>query len=212
MIKTCRITDLLPKKEHQRAIALVEASLQLDARLISTAVRNFMYCGLSLCYLAIGKLGKAAEWLDRSLSLAEQDRNYSFLAGFRKYFQVLFLLPSIAAKHERAIRDLDPVALVEPHLRRRQFREQAARAAPRMLPHRNDDPVAALLGKVACEVTVAAHLAVPLEYRPVRHLAALPQEPHLRRRELSVVRNQAAATSRGVLYGAARGAVEPRNA
>ena len=53
---------------------------------------------------------------------------------------------------------------------------------------------------------------VPLEYRPVRHLAALPQEPHLRRRELSVVRNQAAATSRGVLYGAARGAVEPRNA
>lgn len=112
-----------------------------------------------------------------------------------------------AAKHERAIRDLDSVALVEPHLRR-QFREQAARAAPRMLPHRNDDPVAALLGKVACEVTVAAHLAVPLEYRPVRHLAALPQEPHLRRRELSVVRNQAAAISRGVLYGA----VEPRNA
>lgn len=149
MIKTCRITDLLLKKEYQRAIALVEASLQLDARLISTAVRNFMYCGLSLCYLAIGKLGKAAEWLDRSLSLAEQDRNYSFLAGFRKYFQVLFLLPSIAAKHERAIQDLDAVALVE---------------------------------------------------------------PRLRRRELSVVRNQAAATSRGVLYGAARGAVEPRNA
>lgn len=115
-------------------------------------------------------------------------------------------------REQRAIRDLDPVALVEPHLRRRQFREQAARAAPRMLPHRNDDPVAALLGKVACEVTVAAHLAVPLEYRPVRHLAALPQAPHLRRRELSVVRNQAAATSRGVLYGAARGAVEPRNA
>lgn len=35
---------------------------------------------------------------------------------------------------------------------------------------------------------------------------------YTRRRELSVVRNQAAATSRGVLYGAARGAVEPRNA
>ena len=184
MIKTCRITDLLLKKDYQRAIASVEASLQLDARLISTAVRNFMYCGLSLCYLAIGKLEKATELAAAGPHPCEQ----------------------------RAIRDLDPVALVEPHLRRRQFREQAARAAPRMLPHRNDDPVAALLGKVACEVTVAAHLAVPLEYRPVRHLAALPQEPHLRRRELSVVRNQAAATSRGVLYGAARGAVEPRNA
>ena len=111
MIKTCRITDLLLKKEYQRAIASVEASLQLDARLISTAVRNFMYCGLSLCYLAIGKLGKAAEWLDRSLCLAEQDRNYSFLASFRKYFQVLFLLPSIAAKHERAIREIKTLGI-----------------------------------------------------------------------------------------------------
>jgi LuxR family maltose regulon positive regulatory protein len=111
MIKTCRITDLLLKKEYQRAIASVEASLQLDARLISTAVRNFMYCGLSLCYLAIGKLGKAAEWLDRSLCLAEQDRNYSFLASFRKYFQVLFLLPSITAKHERAIREIKTLGI-----------------------------------------------------------------------------------------------------
>ena len=69
------------------------------------------YCGLSLCYLAIGKLGKAAEWLDRSLCLAEQDRNYSFLASFRKYFQVLFLLPSIAAKHERAIREIKTLGI-----------------------------------------------------------------------------------------------------
>ena len=45
MIKTCRITDLLLKKEYQRAIASVEASLELDPRLISTAARNFMYCG-----------------------------------------------------------------------------------------------------------------------------------------------------------------------
>lgn len=65
MIKTCRITDLLLKKEYQRAIASVEASLALDTRLISAAARNFMYCGLALCYLATGRLGNAAEWLNR---------------------------------------------------------------------------------------------------------------------------------------------------
>ena len=106
LIKTCRITDLLLKKEYQRAIASVEASLELDPRLVSAAARNFMYCGLALCYLAIGRIGKAAEWLDRSLSIAERDKNYSFLACFRKYFQVLFLMPSIASGHAQAIREI----------------------------------------------------------------------------------------------------------
>ncbi len=106
MIKTCRITDLLLKKEYQRAIASVEASLRLDPRLISAAARNFMYCGLTLCYMAIGRPGKAAEWLDRALTIAEQDKNYTFLACFRKYFQVLFLLPGIAVHHARAIREI----------------------------------------------------------------------------------------------------------
>ena len=111
MIKTCRITDLLLKKEYQRAIASVEASLELDARLISAAARNFMYCGLALCYLATGRLGRAAEWLDRSLTMAEQDKNYSFIACFRKYFQVLFLMPSIAARHGEAIREIRALAI-----------------------------------------------------------------------------------------------------
>ena len=111
MIKTCRITDLLLRKEYQRAIASVEASLELDARLVSAAARNFMYSGLALCYLAIGQLGKAAQWLDRSLSIAEQDKNYSFLACFRKYFQVLFLLPSIASSHAQAIREIKALGI-----------------------------------------------------------------------------------------------------
>ena len=106
MIKTCRITDLLLKKEYKRAIASVEAALQLDPRLISTSTRNFMCCGLALSYLAIGRLLKAAEYLDQSLTLAEQDQNYTFLACFRKYFQVLFLLPQISGKHGRAIREI----------------------------------------------------------------------------------------------------------
>ena len=106
MIKTCRITDLLLKREYQRAIASVEASLQLDPRLISAAARNFMYCGLALSYMALGRLGQASVWLERSLAMAEQDKNYSFLACFRRYFRVLFLSPSIAARHKQAIREI----------------------------------------------------------------------------------------------------------
>ncbi len=106
MIKTCRITDLLLKKDYKRAIASVEASLQLDPRLISTSTRNFMYCGLALGYMAIGRLIKASEYLDKSLTIAGQDKNYTFIACFRKYFQVLFLMPQIAAKHAKTIREI----------------------------------------------------------------------------------------------------------
>ena len=109
MIKTCRITDLLLKKEYKRAIASVETALQLDRRLISTSTRNFMYCGLALSYMAIGRLLKAAEYLDKSLTLAGQDGNYTFLACFRKYFQVLFLMPQIASKHAKTIREIKAV-------------------------------------------------------------------------------------------------------
>lgn len=106
MAKTNRITDLILRKEYKRAIASVEASLQLDSRLISLSTRNFMCVGLALCYLAIGAIPRAAEWLDQSLSLAEQDQNYTFLACFRKYLSVLFLLPSIKKKHAKAIGEI----------------------------------------------------------------------------------------------------------
>lgn len=106
MAKTNRITDLILKKEYKRAIASVEASLQLDSRLISLSTRNFMCVGLSLCYLSMGAIPKAAEWLEQSLTLAEQDKNYTFLACFRKYLSVLFLLPSIKKKHKTAIREI----------------------------------------------------------------------------------------------------------
>lgn len=106
MIKTCRITDMLLKKEYKRAIASVESSLGLEHQLISTPTRNFMYCGLALCYLAIAKPFKAADYLDQALTLAGADRNYTFIACFRKYFQVLFLMPKIAARHGRTIREI----------------------------------------------------------------------------------------------------------
>ena len=106
MAKTNRITDLILRKEYKRAIASVEASLSLDSRLISLSTRNFMCVGLALCYLAIGLPNRAAEWLDQSLTLAEQDKNYTFLACFRKYLSVLFLLPSIKKKHETAIAEI----------------------------------------------------------------------------------------------------------
>lgn len=65
-----------------------------------------MYCGLALCYLAIGRVVKASEYLDKSLTLAGQDRNYTFIACFRKYFQILFLMPNIATKHAKTIREI----------------------------------------------------------------------------------------------------------
>ena len=65
-----------------------------------------MYCGLALCYMAVGRLLKAAQYLDKSLELAGQDRNYTFLACFRKYFQVLFLMPQIAGKHAKTIQEI----------------------------------------------------------------------------------------------------------
>ena len=109
MIKTCRITDLLLKKEYKRAIASVEAALQLDSRLISTSTQNFMYCGLALSYMAIGRLITAAKYLDKSLTIAGQDKNYTFLACFRKYFQVLFIMPQISSKHAKTIREIKAV-------------------------------------------------------------------------------------------------------
>ncbi len=109
MIKTCRITDLLLKREYKRAIASVEASLLMDPRLISTSTRNFMYCGLTLGYMAIGRFIRASEYLDKSLEIAGQDKNYTFLACFRKYFQVLFIMPQIAAKHAKTISEIKAV-------------------------------------------------------------------------------------------------------
>ena len=106
MVKTTRITDLIMNKEYKRAIAGVEASLALESRLVSLATQNFMHVGLALCYLAIGKLMKAAEHLDISLTLSEQDLNFTFLASFRKYLSVLFLLQTIAARHGQAIREI----------------------------------------------------------------------------------------------------------
>ena len=106
IVKTTRITDLILNKEYKRAIAGVEASLALEPKMISVATRNFMHVGLALCYLAIGKPKKAAEHLDYALTLAERDRNFTFLASFRKYLSVLFLLPSIAARHGEAIREI----------------------------------------------------------------------------------------------------------
>jgi LuxR family maltose regulon positive regulatory protein len=59
-----------------------------------------------LSYLAIGKPFRAADYLDQALELAGRDKNYTFLASFRKYFQVLFLMPKIASRHGGTIREI----------------------------------------------------------------------------------------------------------
>ncbi|MEG2562099.1 MAG: LuxR C-terminal-related transcriptional regulator, partial [Clostridia bacterium] len=106
MVKTTQITDLILHKEYKKAIANIEATLKLDKRLISLPTENFMRVGLALCYLAIGNLWAAGQNLEKSLALAEQDKNYTFLACFRKYLFVLMMFPPMKSKHSVAIEEI----------------------------------------------------------------------------------------------------------
>lgn len=106
MVKTTQITDMILHKEYRKAIANIEASLTLDKRLISLPTQNFMHVGLTLCYLVIGNIKKATYNLEISLSLSEQDKNYTFLACFRRYLAPLMILPGIRNKHAKAIQEI----------------------------------------------------------------------------------------------------------
>lgn len=103
MVKTTQITDLMLRKEYKKAIANVEYCLTLDKRLVSLPTQNFMHVGLALCYLAIGNVVKASKNLERSLTLAEKDENFTFLACFKKYLAPLMLLPNVRSGHQDAI-------------------------------------------------------------------------------------------------------------
>lgn len=111
MVKTAQITHLILHKEYKKAIANVEASLTLDKRLISLPTQNFMHVGLALCYLAVGNVVKAAQNLEASLSLAEQDQNFTFLACFRRYLAPLMLLPCVRKGHTKAIEQIKALKL-----------------------------------------------------------------------------------------------------
>lgn len=111
MVKTAQITHLILHKEYKKAIANVEASLTLDRRLISLPTQNFMHVGLALCYLAIGNVVKASQNLEISLSLAEQDQNFTFLACFRRYLAPLMLLPNVRKGHTKAIEQIKALKL-----------------------------------------------------------------------------------------------------
>ncbi|MEG1613844.1 MAG: LuxR C-terminal-related transcriptional regulator [Clostridia bacterium] len=106
MAKTTQITDLILHKEYKKAIANIEATLKLDKRLISLPTENFMRVGLALCYLAVGNVKVASQNLEFSLSLSEKDKNYTFLACFRKYLAILMMFPSIKEKHKVAIDEI----------------------------------------------------------------------------------------------------------
>ena len=65
-----------------------------------------MYLGLALNYMSVGRLFKAAEYLDKLLTLAGQHKNHTFFACFRKYFQALFTMLQIKSKHSATIREI----------------------------------------------------------------------------------------------------------
>lgn len=111
LVHQSRVTDLVLQKDYVHAIARIEVLLASDERLASVATRIFMLAGLALCCLATGRIGKAVDALDMSLSLATPDRNYTFLARFRKIFGVLFIHPRISRKHKQAIREIRSLKL-----------------------------------------------------------------------------------------------------
>jgi hypothetical protein len=62
-----------------------------------------MCCGLALTTWPSGgcQVGGGTGYVP---DLSGQDKNYTFLACFRKYFQVLFIMPQIESKHAQTIR------------------------------------------------------------------------------------------------------------
>lgn len=106
MIYQSRVTDMILNKKYKQAIACTEVLLTFDKRLCSVATKNFMYVGLALCYLVLGNIKRSAYYLEQSLEMVKDDQNYTFLARFRKVFQVLFLLPGISKKYANTIREI----------------------------------------------------------------------------------------------------------
>lgn len=105
-IKGVRIVWIMMKKHYHKAIGILEAALKMDARLIPLPAQLFIHTNLALCYFAIGRIQKAAEHLEFTLSLAEKDQVLAFTAYFRAYLEPLFSLPAISRKYAAVIQEI----------------------------------------------------------------------------------------------------------
>lgn len=109
IVKLSRTTDLILKKEYQYAIAGIEASLNLDRRLLSVPALNMMYVGLVMCYLAIGRMIDARQYFEKMLEVAKQDKNYVFIACYRQYFKIFMHVPELVTRYASVMKEIEQI-------------------------------------------------------------------------------------------------------
>lgn len=107
LVKLSRTTDLVLKKEYRRAIAGIEASLHLDRRLLSMPALSMLYVGLVMCHMAIGRMPEAMEYADKVLELVSEDKNYVFVACYRKYFAVFMHVPALVSRYSEMMQEIE---------------------------------------------------------------------------------------------------------
>ena len=107
IVKLSRTTDLVLKKEYRHAIAGIEATLHLDWRLLSMPALSMMYVGLVMCHMAIGRMPEAMEYVDKVLELVGEDKNYVFVACYRKYFSIFMHVPSLVSRYSEIMQEIE---------------------------------------------------------------------------------------------------------
>lgn len=111
IVKVSRATDLIKKREYNRAIAGIEASMHLDRRILSMPARSMMYVGLILCHMAVGRMTEALEYLFRELELIKEDKNYLYIACYRKYLTVFMQVPSLVERYRKEMQEIEKVEI-----------------------------------------------------------------------------------------------------
>ncbi|MEG1663596.1 MAG: LuxR C-terminal-related transcriptional regulator, partial [Clostridia bacterium] len=137
---------------------------------------------LALCYLAIGNIKVAAQNLEISLSLAEQDKNYTFLACFRKYLAAMMMLPSVKEKHRVAIDEIKELNLSYSVVRKKaifDFVLTKNNAIAELTERELQVAKLAALGKRNKEIAKELFLS---EYTIKNHLAIIYQKLNIDRR------------------------------
>lgn len=109
MAKLSRTTDLILKKEYRYAIAGIEASLQLDSRMLSVPARSMMYVGLMMCCLAIGRMTEAADYFAKILEMVKEDKNYVFVSCYRNYFGMFTKIPELISRYGKVIKEIEGI-------------------------------------------------------------------------------------------------------
>ena len=81
--------------------------MHLDKRLLSMPALSMMYVGLVMCHMAIQRMPEAMEYVDRVLELVSKDKNYVFIACYRKYFAIFMHVPALVSKYRDVMKEIE---------------------------------------------------------------------------------------------------------